>query len=101
MSARLFAFGGMPLQASGGEVSLPSQVYFAGIAPWWVKLEEEICMRASGGWAPAWDQSSRPEMSSIAAGRIGRDSTPVQRKASRSFSRARSRSRLAWHGDEL
>src|SRR5215468_10907335 len=58
MSARLFAPAGTPLQASGGEVSEPSQVYFAGIDPWWLKLDEVICMRASGGLARARESGS-------------------------------------------
>jgi hypothetical protein len=33
MSTRLFAAAGTPDQASGGEMSCPSQVYFDGICP--------------------------------------------------------------------
>ena len=33
MSTRLFAPSGTPVQAKGGDISSPSQVYFLGMAP--------------------------------------------------------------------
>ena len=62
-----------PDVASGGEVSEPSQVYFAGIVPWWVKLDEVICMCASAGLARAGTKRSRPGMSRAAR-------TPTRRR---------------------
>jgi hypothetical protein len=40
ISTRLLAFGGTPVQASGGDTSCPSQVYLAGISPPWGKAVE-------------------------------------------------------------
>jgi len=42
ISARLFAPSGAPANISAGETSLPSQVYFAGIAPICTKSVEPI-----------------------------------------------------------
>src|SRR5882762_4169735 len=40
ISTRLLAFGGTPVQASGGAISSASQVYLAGISPLWSKAAE-------------------------------------------------------------
>jgi hypothetical protein len=39
MSAKLSVFSGGSLQLSGGEISLPSHVYFLGIIAPWVNAE--------------------------------------------------------------
>src|SRR5512134_3548169 len=44
ISTRLFASSGTSANVNGGERSLPSQVYFAGISPPSLNTEDVICM---------------------------------------------------------